>query len=119
MSYISYNQTMEEIKILVYTTDSGKQPYADWQLKLDSIAKYTVIARLARIKQGNFGDCKKIKNADIWELRIHLGSGYRIYLGKQGTTCVILLVGGDKGSQTRDIAKAQEYWLTYKRKNRG
>lgn len=110
---------MGEIKLLVYTTDSGKQPYADWQIKLDQTVKSIVITRLARIKQGHFGDCKKVKGADIWELRIHYGPGYRIYLGKQGTTFVILLVGGDKRSQSRDIARAQEYWLTCKGKKHG
>jgi putative addiction module killer protein len=48
------------------------------------------------------------------ELRIDQGPGHRIYFGKEGTTIVILLTGGSKKSQTRDIAKAKQYWLEYK-----
>lgn len=64
---------------------------------------------------GNFGDAKMIKGGEgIWELRIDYGPGYRVYFGKQGATIVILLTGGDKKSQNRDIAKAKRYWLDYK-----
>lgn len=65
---------------------------------------------------GNFGDAKIIQNAEgIWELRIDYGPGYRIYFGKDGKTVVILLIGGEKKSQNRDIRKAKQYWLEYKR----
>jgi putative addiction module killer protein len=50
----------------------------------------------------------------VWELRIQHGPGYRIYFGKVGIKVVVLLIGGDKGSQERDIAKANRYWLDYK-----
>lgn len=114
LSYISYTVNMEEIFVILYTSDTGKQPFADWQRKLEAKTKSIVIARIARIRQGIFGDCKKIKGAEIWELRVDFGPGYRLYFGKDGTTIVVLLVGGDKRSQMRDIKKAQEYWLDYK-----
>jgi putative addiction module killer protein len=64
---------------------------------------------------GNFGDCKLIKGGEgVSELRIDYGPGYRIYFGKDKATIVALLIGGNKGSQTRDIAKAKRYWLDYK-----
>ncbi len=64
---------------------------------------------------GNFGDAKRIKGGEgVLELRISYGPGYRIYFGKDGSTVVVLLIGGDKGSQNRDIAKAKRYWLDYK-----
>jgi putative addiction module killer protein len=64
---------------------------------------------------GNFGDSKIIKGGDgIWELRINFGPGYRVYFGKKGTTIIILLLGGNKGTQERDIIKAKKYWLEYK-----
>lgn len=68
--------------------------------------------RLRRIKRGNFGNCKPLRGYNgIYELVIDLGPGYRIYYGKQGSTVVILLMGGDKGSQERDIEKAYRYWI--------
>lgn len=104
------------IQIIFYTTSTGKKPFIEWQDELDVKAKSVVITRLARVRLGNFGDCKQIKEGDgVWELRIDCGPGYRIYFGKRGTTIVVLLIGGDKGSQSRDIAKAKRYWLEYKR----
>ncbi len=106
---------MSLIKIITYKTSTGKEPFTLWALDLDKMTRATVTTRLKRISLGNFGDCKVLKNASgVSELRIDYGSGYRIYFGKEGNTIVVLLVGGDKGSQERDITKAQKYWLDYK-----
>lgn len=106
---------MHTIEIIVYATSTGKEPFSDWQKKLDTMVQAIVISRLARIRLGNLGDAKMIKNGGgIWEFRIDCGPGYRIYFGKQGSTIVILLTGGDKKSQSRDIVKAKQYWLEYK-----
>ena len=116
MSRISYNCQMGTIiKIIVYTTYRGRQPFIEWQEGLATKEKAVVFSRLARVRGGNLGDCKQIKGANgVWELRIDYGPGYRIYFGKKGTTIVVLLIGGDKGSQNRDISKAKRYWLIYK-----
>lgn len=90
-------------------------PYLEWEDSLDNFTKAIVTNRLERIKVGNFGDAKMIKDGDgIWELRIDYGPGYRIYFGKQGFNIIILLTGGEKKSQNRDIKKAKQYWLEYK-----
>lgn len=103
---------MSLIKIVIYSTSTGKEPYSDWEDGLDKKANSIVKNRLDRLKLGNFGDVKPIKGAkDIWEIRIDYGPGYRIYFGKKGTTIVLLLVGGEKKSQDRDITKAKKYWL--------
>lgn len=71
--------------------------------------------RINRLRMGNFGDCKPIKGITrLYELRIHFGPGYRLYFGKAKDKLVIILCGGDKGSQARDIEKAKEYWLYYR-----
>ena len=106
---------MSLIKTIVYQTDTGKEPFTEWLIDLDKTTRAIIIARLKRLNLGNFGDCKPLKQAiGVWELRIDYGSGYRVYFGKQGKAIVILLVGGDKGSQERDIKKAQEYWFIHK-----
>lgn len=94
---------------------NGKCPYLDWEKKLDPSARGAVRIRINRLRLGNFGDCTSIKGArGLYELRIHMGPGYRLYFGKVKDTAVILLCGGDKGSQVRDIQKAKEWWQFYK-----
>jgi putative addiction module killer protein len=111
---------MKPIDIIFYTTSTGKQPFADWQKDLDTKTESIVLARLSRLRSGNVGDCKQIKGGNgICELRINHGAGYRIYFGKKGAEIVVLLVGGDKGSQNRDIEKAKRYWLDFKEQKHG
>jgi putative addiction module killer protein len=71
-----------------------------------------VRARLNRIRLGNFGDCKSV-GGGVEELRIDFGPGYRVYYGREGSVVVVLLCGGDKRSQVRDILTAQKYWKEY------
>jgi len=61
---------------------------------------------------GNLGDHKNI-GGGVWEARVMFGPGYRIYFGKDGNTIIVLLAGGDKGSQAKSIVKAQEHWRNY------
>ena len=106
---------MSLIKIVIYSTSTGKEPYSVWENSLDTITQAVIKSRLERIRLGNFGDAKMIKGGGgIWELRIHYGPGYRIYFGKKGRMVIILLTGGDKGSQNRDIAQTKRYWLESK-----
>lgn len=103
------------MKIVVYSTKTGKSPFHDWQKKLDATARSVIRTRLDRIRLGNFGDSKIIKGGEgIWELRIDFGPGFRIYFGRKGSTVIVLLVGGSKSSQDRDIEKAKRYWLECK-----
>ena len=106
---------MSLIKIVIYATDTGKEPFSEWENGLDKKIRAIVMKRLDRIKLGNFGDAKRIQGSTgIWELRIDHGPGYRIYFGREETTIVILLTGGSKKSQTRDITKVKQYWIEYK-----
>ena len=88
-----------------YEIRSTKQ-FDKWFSKLkDSSAKVKVLGRLNRLENGNFGDFKKL-NPGLFELRFFFGAGFRIYYTIQNDMIVILLVGGDKSSQKKDIAKA-------------
>jgi putative addiction module killer protein len=72
----------------------------------DKAAQFRIAARIRRLELGNFGDVKPVGEG-ISELRITYGPGYRVYLTKRGDTLVILLAGGDKSSQARDIERAR------------
>jgi putative addiction module killer protein len=71
-----------------------------------------ILTRLDRLRLGNFGDCKSLDDG-VSELRIHYGPGLRIYYARTASQIVLLLVGGDKGSQNRDIVKAKEYFRDF------
>lgn len=73
----------------------------------DKPGKARIEARLRRVEQGNFGDVKPVGEG-VSELRIHVGPGYRVYFTQRGLELVILLAGGDKGSQAKDIKAALE-----------
>ena len=108
---------MNTIKIYFYATPRGKEPFSEWYDDLDKQARLIIRNRLDRIEIGNFGDAKVIKGGEgIWELRIDHGPGYRLYFGKQGSMIIILLTGGDKKSQSKDIERAIKYWIEWKDK---
>ena len=73
----------------------------------DRRAKEKILARLTRVEQGNFGDCKPVGEG-VLELRINFGPGYRVYFVRSGPAVYLLLTGGDKASQARDIEQAKE-----------
>lgn len=99
--------------ITIYETASGKSPFNEWFNGLkDRRTKTVVDARLTRVRRGNLGACRSLKGG-VWELKIDLGPGYRIYFGLHGETVVVLLHGGDKSTQARDIELAQEFWTEY------
>lgn len=100
------------IQIQVYTIPNGKAPYEEWVLSLDRQARARVTARLGRIQNGNFGDIKSVGDG-VFELWLDFGPGYRVYFGREGAAVVVLLGGGDKGTQARDIIKAKGYWHSY------
>ena len=104
---------MDEIDIEIYVTTSGKRPFELWFEKIKNAQERTVIfSRINRIRLGNFGDHKALQDG-VYELRIHCGAGVRIYYGKIGKKVILLLCGGDKKSQDKDITKAKEYLKDY------
>jgi putative addiction module killer protein len=99
----------------IYQDENGKEPFNEWLYSIKDIKTQARIDnRLERLRVGNFGDCRTLSGG-IFELRLHFGPGYRIYYGRLGNEIVVLLIGGDKSNQVRDIKKAQQYWEDYKR----
>ena len=104
---------MKEIEI--YQTLEGKEPFTEWLESLrDGLGRAAIRARITRARLGNLGDHKSVGQGVI-ELRINLGPGYRAYLGLHGETTLVLLCGGDKGTQSKDIALAQDFWREWRR----
>lgn len=104
------------IELLEYVTESGQNPFRNWLEDLrDRQARAKIRVRLNRIRLGNFGDCKRVGRG-VSELRIPHGPGCRVYFGRRGNSVVILLFGGDKKTQSRDIALAEKYWDEYLRR---
>lgn len=103
------------MQIREYVTADGFNPFCKWLRGLDSAVAMRIRARLTRIEvTGNLGDYKSIKRATgIYELRFKMRSGHRVYFGLDGDNLILLLVGGDKSSQRRDIEKAKSYWEDY------
>lgn len=100
-------------EIEIYLTSQGRAPFLDWLNSLrDAKARAKIRVRLGRITLGNFGDCKYVGDG-IFELRIDFCPGYRLYYGLSGEYVVLLLCGGDKSSQQKDIKKAKNYWRDY------
>jgi putative addiction module killer protein len=110
----------DNIDIQLYETENGKCPYLQWEDRLSKSARAIITTRLARIRLGNLGDCKSIQGVKgIYEFRIHIESGYRIYFGKEGNKVILLLLGGDKSTQKKNVQKAQEFWQDYLESNKG
>lgn len=104
-------QVRERI-ILVLQTSDGKAPFEIWYEKLNSVFQRAVDARLTRLSVGNFGDHKSV-GAGVFELRIPKGPGLRIYYGLKGDEVVILIGGGNKSTQTRDLITAKALWRSW------
>lgn len=106
-----------ELTLQVYQTREGVQPYARWFLDLNAEAMAKVLTALTRLQAGNVSNVKHVGEG-VLELKIAFGPGYRVYFGKHGDQIVILLGGGTKARQDRDIAAAHARWADYKQRTR-
>jgi len=99
--------------VLVYIDEHGNEPFTLWLASLkDRKTVERIRVRLRRLESGLFGDCQSVGEG-VLELRMFFGSGYRIYFGEDKGNIIILLCGGDKSSQSRDIKTAKTYWKEY------
>lgn len=102
-----------------YLTKDGGSPFNEWLQGLrDLKARARIRTRLDRLSLGNTGDYALVGDG-VFELRFFFGPGYRVYYGMEDDTKVVLLGGGTKDTQRRDIRIAKVYWEDYRRRNNG
>ena len=100
-----------ELKSLVL--DSGRCPFEEWMEGLRDLKGVAIVrTRLDRVTLGNLGNCRSLKGG-MWELKIDFGPGYRVYYGMHRERIILLLGGGDKSSQDRDIREARSNWQSF------
>src|SRR5947199_10845098 len=101
------------INVREYTDPHGRSPFQQWFEDLDARAAAKVTVALTRLEQGNVSNVKGV-GGGVLELRIDYGPGDRVYFGKDGAHVVILLGGGTKKRQNRDMRTGQDLWPTSK-----
>jgi putative addiction module killer protein len=103
-------------EVRLYRTPEGRVPYREW---IEGIRDFTTQARIERqidrMRQGNLGDHKPVGDG-VFELRLVWGPGYRVYFAEEGPHLVLLLGGGSKRTQAKDVERAKSYWHAYQQK---
>ena len=99
-------------KVEEYLPEDGTSPYEEWFMGLDTIAAAKITIVVLKMEQGNLSNVKWF--GGIGEHRLDWGPGYRVYIGKDGDKLIILLGGGTKKGQQKDIDKAESIWKEYK-----
>lgn len=104
-------------KVIHYLDEAENDLYQSWLESLrDRVAKVAIIKRVARMEVGLFGDCKSLREG-IWELKVDVGAGYRVYYAHVGNRVILLTTGGDKRSQSRDIERALNLLKNWEKRN--
>ena len=103
------------VDVVLYEQENGVSPFAEWFDELDASAAAKVTVALERLRQGNVSSTKGV-GGGVPEFRIDWGPGYRVYFGRDGEALVLLLTGGTKRRQERDIERAKQLWIEYKRR---
>jgi len=102
-------------EVIAYTSANGKAYFRDWFARLDANTANKITAALYKMENGNFTNTKSV-GGGVLEFKINSGPGYRIYFGKVGENIILLLTGGTKRRQNKDIEQAIELLNEYKRK---
>jgi putative addiction module killer protein len=107
-------EAAQQKTVVIYADETGHEPFTDWLEGLrDQQGRRRILTRLRRLEQGNYGDCKFL-HGGVYELRMFFGPGYRVYFGEDDGNIVVLLCGGDKDSQDKNIKAAKYYWKEYR-----
>jgi putative addiction module killer protein len=102
----------DELEIRIYKAGQDRSQFSGWRRSLHPKSRQIVDANISKLRNPSFKNYKRV--GEVFELRIFLDSGYRVYFGIHHRQAIILLLGGDKDSQERDIQKAQDLWRQFK-----
>nr|WP_295461881.1 type II toxin-antitoxin system RelE/ParE family toxin [Mesorhizobium sp.] len=105
------------MRIVEYLDTENRSPFGIWFERLDAAAASKVTVALTRMEGGNLSNAKSV-GSGVFEFRIDWGPGYRIYFGRDGERIIVLVAGGTKQRQQRDIRDAIERWADYRRRKR-
>jgi putative addiction module killer protein len=103
------------IEVREFLDTNGRSRYGAWFNSLNAQAAAKIATAITRISLGNFSNVESV-GSGVFEYKLNFGPGYRIYFGKDGETLVVLLGGGSKKRQQRDINDALANWQDYKRR---
>ncbi len=107
---------VREREVRQYTTLDGRKPFEEWAESIRDTKTHTkVLGRISRVRRGNLGDHQHL-DGGLYELKIDYGAGYRIYFGEVNRRKILLLWGGSKRTQSRDIQRARGYWEEFKKR---
>jgi putative addiction module killer protein len=107
----------KSVEVVEYLDPYDRSPYAQWFDGLNAPAAAKVALALTRLSQGNFSNAKSV-GGGVHEYKIDFGPGYRMYFGRDGEQLILLLGGGTKKRQPKDIAEALSCWQDYKRRKK-
>jgi len=107
-------QAINQKNLIIYQDGNGNEPFTDWLNHLrDKQGRRRILTRLRRLEQGNYGDCEAVGEG-VSELRMFFGSGYRVYFAEDAEHIIVIICGGDKSSQNKDIKFAKSCWKEYR-----
>ena len=109
---------MPEFTVLHYVAPDGRAPFEVWFEELDRVEAAKVVLALGRLAAGNFSNVKPV-GTGVLELRVHYGPGCRVYFGRDGERIIVLVGGGTKQRQERDIDSAKDAWRDYRTRRSG
>jgi putative addiction module killer protein len=105
-------------RVVTFELKNGKKPLLTWIKSLDKTMQSRIVCRMDKLQEGYYGDLKAI-DSEIKELRFKFSSGYRIYFYEIDKVSILLLCGGDKSTQQKDIEKAKKYLKIWKEQKNG
>lgn len=97
----------------VLQLQNGNEPFSDWIESLDIRSQARIFAYIDRVASGGGRKTIRALGDGVFEIKMDFGPGYRVYFGEDGKTIILLLIGGDKKTQSKDIETAKSYWRQY------